>query len=372
MERYPMFRILSSGAVAAIATISVALPLQSQAVGVGGARPRDSIIVRMISPDGERGAARVDSIKTFLRMLDREGFGTPEYFAVTKRLDSLLLMRRGVNVMFQRSMNGEMPNGPRGWIGFNAQGPSYQVLDSTGLRITYFAYPSILSIDPESPAERAGIARGDMLIAYNGVDVVGHELNLTRLQIPDAKVTVTIRRDGEAKDYPITVAKTPVRVELRRQNFDAPMLFDMRTGIDQAAVVLQRDAMAAGMSRYDEHLMIPGAPGPRFSGEPGMPGPRFFIYSANGVFGASMVSVGPDLAKVLKLEKGMLVTEVAQESAAWKSGLRAGDVVVSVAGRAVTSLREVQETVRKNLSEPTMALQVMRDRKPQTFTVRLP
>ena len=39
--------------------------------------------------------------------------------------------------------------------------------------IQYFAYPSIIAVDPESPAQRAGIVTGDVLIAYNGLDVRG-------------------------------------------------------------------------------------------------------------------------------------------------------------------------------------------------------
>ncbi|MEP6493276.1 MAG: PDZ domain-containing protein [bacterium] len=365
-----MFRILSRGVVAAIATISVTVPAYSQGAGAGPTRPRDSIVVRITRDGAEMSAARVDSIKTLFRVWDREGFGTPESFAVAKRLDSLLLMRKGGNIFFQRSMSN-LPSEPRGWIGFNAQGPSQTFFDSAGLRVTYFAYPSIISIDPESPAERAGIVRGDVLVAYNGVDVVGHELNLTRLQVPDSKVTVTVRREGEAKDYAITVAKTPVRVVLRRQDFDAAMPFDVRAGFEQAQASAQRTAaVVAALGGFDGRVVVTGGRG---RGE-GMPGSQVVIYSASGVLGASMVSVGADLSRVLKLDKGMLITEVAQESAAWTSGLRAGDLVVSVAGKPVTTLREVQALVRKNLElgEAAVALQIVRDKKPKTFTVTLP
>ena len=84
--------------------------------------------------------------------------------------------------------------------------------DNGELRITQFAHPVIVTVDPQSPAEKAGIMAGDVLVAYNGVDVVNHEFNLTTLLRPDSRITVTVRRDGELKDYPLVVAKAPPRI----------------------------------------------------------------------------------------------------------------------------------------------------------------
>ena len=58
--------------------------------------------------------------------------------------------------------------GPKGWVG---------VLITTGIgeqnssgRLVFHDYPVIESIDPGSPAERAGLLKGDVLISINAHD----------------------------------------------------------------------------------------------------------------------------------------------------------------------------------------------------------
>ena len=78
--------------------------------------------------------------------------------------------------------------------------------------VRYFDYPSIVSVDQNSPAQRAGIVPGDTLVAYDGVNVVNHLFNLTQMLTPDRKLAVTVRRGGENKDYSVIVGRAPVRM----------------------------------------------------------------------------------------------------------------------------------------------------------------
>lgn len=370
-----MFRVLSRGAAVAIVTISSALPIGAQATGSAPVRPRgDSVFFRLIAPNGGRGDS---TLTVFLRAFDREGYGTPGWFTITKQLDSLLIARKGSGNVIVRNFSGGMPGGPlsgapQGWLGFVAQGLSEQILDPNGLRVTYFAYPRVTSVDPDSPAEHAGIVPGDLLIAYNGIDVVGHEFNITQLIVPEHKVGVTIRRDGEAKDYSLVASKTPVRVSLRRRDFDAAMPPEVHVEVERLGDQLRRVSGAAvAASAAAEGSRERGLANRIMLGGPMMPG-GLFIIAPNGVFGASMVAVGSDLAKVLKLDKGVFVTEVAPETPAWTAGLRAGDVVISVAGQAVTSVREVQDMVVRSFGEHSVPLQILREKKPKSLTVTLP
>ena len=97
--------------------------------------------------------------------------------------------------------------------------------------------------------------------------------------------------------------------------------------------------------------------------------PRTFFLSPNGAFGAVLSTVKPELAKTLKLETGVLVTDVTDEPAASTSGLRAGDVIVSVAGQSVASLEALQEILKVRRAERTVVLDEVRDKKPRKVTV---
>jgi serine protease Do len=379
MTRFSTNSIVGRGAVAALlsAVLFQAAPAQTGGVIM---RTRDTAGVRM--PD----AAHIDSITTLFRRLQREAYGSPEWNAIARKMDSL--MTSGTLRVMMRS---EIPGGgamaaattaarvaemrarevmPRGWLGFQAQGPTQRILDDNGLRITYFAYPSIISVDPESPAERAGIVPGDVLVAYNGVDVVGHEFNFSRLLIPEKKLAVTVKREGESKDYTLDIAKAPEPVSMRRLDFERGLGVPFPP-MPPNAVRVERVEKGNEERHRTGGVMPAAAPrvGGMASGGGGFMGGRSFPISATGIFGANLSTVGSDLAKVLKIEKGMLVNEVPEESAGFKSGLRTGDVIVAAGGLPVATLRELQDLVVSRLGDRSVPLSVVRDHKPVKVTV---
>src|SRR6185436_8611920 len=80
----------------------------------------------------------------------------------------------------------------------------------------FLSYPEISSVDPSSPAQRAGLAAGDTLLAYDGQDVRGAEISMTRLLRPNSKVVIRVRRDGRIKELPVIVAEAPSGIKRRR------------------------------------------------------------------------------------------------------------------------------------------------------------
>src|SRR5690349_14565499 len=60
----------------------------------------------------------------------------------------------------------------KGYLGVSLDGPSIGYPPEQPDVIRYIQYPRIASVDPASPAERAGLLMGDTLLAMNGNDVV--------------------------------------------------------------------------------------------------------------------------------------------------------------------------------------------------------
>jgi len=349
----PMRMSLSRGGAAAFFTILVALPLAAQS-GTAGSRTRDSsgVVQVMVWTKG-----RVDTIKTLMRSFDEARPGSPIWDSVRKQIEALMPSR----VEFRRTLNPTLA--PRGWIGIVTDGvPGQEEFRPDGVYQTYFAHPTIVTVDGQSPAQRAGIMPGDVLIAYNGLDIVGRPFNLTQLLVPDKKLGVTVRRDGATKDFAVTVAKATERVAVRRKEFNQePGMLPPEFEREQVEAALER-AQPGG--RVGTARIIAG---------PELPigfGTRMFFIAPNGVLGASVLTVGPALAKVLKLETGVLVTDVPEETPAWKSGLREGDVIVNVAGQPVASLNQLRGLVAVHANERAVPLRIIRDKKPQDVTVK--
>jgi serine protease Do len=89
--------------------------------------------------------------------------------------------------------------------------------------------------------------------------------------------------------------------------------------------------------------------------------------------GVSISDVTPENAKFFDLKNatGALVTDVQSGSPAASAGLKTGDVIKQVDGKPIEGASELQMTVGLKSPGEKVALQVMRDGKPETFTVTL-
>jgi serine protease Do len=88
--------------------------------------------------------------------------------------------------------------------------------------------------------------------------------------------------------------------------------------------------------------------------------------------GVSLQSMSPQLAEYFGLvnRNGALVGFVHPDSAAAKAGIKAGDVILSVGGRAVEYPLNIHQ-ILQDKSEGPVEVKVMRDKKERTFTVQL-
>ena len=92
-----------------------------------------------------------------------------------------------------------------------------------------------------------------------------------------------------------------------------------------------------------------------------------------GTLGISVQDLTGDLAGAFDLEfgEGVLVSEVANDSGAEKAGLRAGDVIRSVAGYPVTSAQEFHNFEGQFPVGETLELVIIRDRKEERLGVEV-
>jgi S1-C subfamily serine protease len=91
----------------------------------------------------------------------------------------------------------------RGYIGLGLQPVTIEGGEGSGLMI--------MSLDPQGPGARGGLQQGDILVEWNG-EPIRHVQSLLRALGPDSvgqAVTVGLRRAGDRRQVPLTIAERP-------------------------------------------------------------------------------------------------------------------------------------------------------------------
>lgn len=252
---------------------------------------------------------------------------------------------------------------PDGWLGVNFSS-AYTISSSPeGYGITHFkAYPSIESVEPNSPAERAGIQRGDLLLTLAGRDLRDAEVVFGEMLKPGSKLALRLKRGVETKT--VTVA-----IEPRPSDFEVPCAW-----VDETLTAATRGPLPRTGAR------VPG-PGSmqviirRQSPSDAVGGQEGFSYSfsrANGEFwaaGAQFIPLNKDLAQLTEVDQGVFVVSVTSRTPAAQSGLRGGDVIVSAARRPLTGPRQLLEIMERSLTKE-VELRIVRMKKGQTVVLK--
>lgn len=114
-------------------------------------------------------------------------------------------------VMEQITFNGSVT---RGWIGIEAQDITPELAESFNLKNVNGSLIAGVLLD--SPADRAGLRPGDILIAIDNKPVTDSQamLNLIAMLKPRDKATLAILRAGKKMEISLTVGKRPLPSKL--------------------------------------------------------------------------------------------------------------------------------------------------------------
>src|SRR5690606_14826537 len=123
---------------------------------------------------------------SLMRLRTRELRVRARTLAVARGLQQLTTRER-VRVMSREA--------PRGWLGVSFEGG---VVEETprGAVLVAPGYPRIFTVSPGSPAEEAGLERGDRIVSIGGVDVRTQPIVLDDVFRPSESVPIRITREG--------------------------------------------------------------------------------------------------------------------------------------------------------------------------------
>jgi serine protease Do len=209
-------------------------------------------------------------------------------------------------------------------------------------------------VDEGSPAAKAGLQKDDVILEFQGekVQSASQLARLVRETPPGRAVSIAVSRGGASQRLSATLGESGGRV--RVGEFDMPMPpLPPEAALAPEPPEPPMPPRAADVLRWKDR-------GGNFSFED-------FDWGAGGPrrLGIEFDEVSGQYAKFLHApgDQAVVVTSVEEGSAAAKAGLKAGDLIVSFAGRDIRDARDLRSEVRKAEGGKELVVSIQRDGK---------
>lgn len=234
-----------------------------------------------------------------------------------------------------------------GYLGVQMKEVTKENFAGLGLREVRGA--AVEKVLENSPAAQAGLQTGDVIVRFNGTEVSSVR-QLTRLiseVAPDHQAKITILRGGGEREITAIMSKREVP---------------------------QVQQIGALRDLYDGALQNPGLskiPSPNAPTFPFGDGEsNFFSFNQSRQIGVGVAPLTAQLGDYFGVAsgKGLLVNNVRENSPAAKAGLKAGDVIVEVEGKAVASNLDLIRALGEK-KDGDVNVTIVRDKNRQTVRV---
>jgi len=201
----------------------------------------------------------------------------------------------------------------RGWLGVKIQSITDELADTLGVQDNTGAL--VASVTTDSPAAKAGIQDGDIILKFDGKDV------------------------GSMRGLPRIVAQTPIGKEVDVEILRKGQKMNLRVAV--ARLVEDEDAAKAPSPKEP-----PKSSKGKNRGKDKDSGSK----PSNSLIGLVLAPLTDELREkngLGKDVKGVIVLEVDPASPAAEKGVKAGDVIVEVAQDAVNSVDDISKGIDK-------------------------
>jgi len=214
----------------------------------------------------------------------------------------------------------------RGWLGVEIQQVTPDLAKGIGLDEPKGAL--VANIDPTSPAAKADLKAGDVVLAFNG-SKVKEMRDLPRLVAdaePGSKATLDILRDGHEKEIAVEIGKLKPEKGAANDNGD----------------------------------------------EDGNAGDG----SESAVLGAKLAALTPEARQAFNLDdktKGVVIVDLTEDSPLVDQGLKPGDVIERIGNADVTEPAQITRLAEaaKKSDKPVLVMLVNRDGRDHFIAVNL-
>jgi S1-C subfamily serine protease/photosystem II stability/assembly factor-like uncharacterized protein len=243
-------------------------------------------------------------------------------------------------------------------------------------------------VSEDGPAGKAGIKAGDIVKAIDKKPITKYAQIVEAIQThnPDDKVTFTVLRDKETKDYLVTLGRRPDAPPLPPTVYLGVRGEDDAEGIKLAQVVAGGPAEKAGLKSGDLVKAIDKKPVTKNAQltealQGRKPGDKITLSVLRDKETKDYVVTldpppGPQGGAGLGLrgeeeKDGFKVTQVTAEGAAEKAGVKVGDIIKSIDKNEVKNQRELAEQLRDHKPGDKVKLIVLRDKEMKELEANL-
>jgi serine protease Do len=215
----------------------------------------------------------------------------------------------------------------------------------------------IEDVAEDSPASRAGMKKGDIVVEFDG-ERVRSVRQFTRLvqETPvGRKAQAAVVRDGQ---------RINVTVEPRESNG-----LNVFGDLEGARVLrdfgrdFSFDIPAAPPRPARPATPAPPAP----PAAPAFPDIETFVWRTGNGLGITVGDLSDQLAAYFGVKDGVLVTSIAESSAASKAGIKAGDIITSFNGSDVEGPSDLRRRIQRLQDGDEFTVGVVRDKKSLTL-----
>lgn len=282
----------------------------------------------------------------------------------------------------------------RGWLGIQL---SY---DAERMRLPGAPLPDddtrvrVALVAADSPAERAGVRTGDLLVRIDGRPASPVTVQeMTRGLSPGDEVELEVERSGQRQTIRIRAGERPPVFVLGAEGLPvSPDSVRRLVRVHMDSLQLQIDSLrslgATGILSYREGGVLgtrPSSPSTLFRARPEPPSgvlgvggapPRgastpmaALLVGQRVLAGAEFTALNPALGNYFGVDEGVLTLDVVEGSPAYRGGLRPGDVVLQVGEIPVQSVAELRSELARAFHDPPVHLRILREGSRRTLEI---
>jgi serine protease Do len=197
----------------------------------------------------------------------------------------------------------------------------------------------VTAVTPDSPAERAGLKVGDVVLEFNGqrVEDQGELVHMVRETTAGKQVKLSVWRNGAPLALTATIGSHKA-VDMENWNFEMPPLPNM-SSVRVPVIEI----------------------------------PRMITVMQNPTLGieGEALAQEPQFAEFFGVKDGVLVKSVGKNTPAERAGIKSGDVIVRAGDTKIGTWRDLSMALRSARAGQSLAMTVVRAKREMSLTVTI-